>query len=90
MNMTPREASIEIELIAETIMALQSVQPKLVAQLFASLNRLQNEFVAPLHKQPKPRHPPSVPRIPPRRERAQTIIGIAPNVEPGRPLGRIE
>ena len=88
--MTPREASIEIELIAETIMALPNVQPKLVAQLFNSLNRLQNEFVAPLRKQPKPRHPPSVPRIPPKRERAQTIIGVAPNYEPGRQIGRLE
>jgi hypothetical protein len=97
MNMTPRDASIEIELIQQHIDRLLVrcrtadvfIVPTVLLDIKQRLGSLR-EFTHDLRKQLKPRHPPSVPRIPPRRERVQTIIGIAPNTEPGRPLGRLE
>ena len=85
--MTPREASIEIELIMETLMDLGVLpgQEKLVAQVFGSLGRLQDQFIAPMLQETKaPLHPPSFPHVPPRRERAQTIIGIGFDNSNGR------
>jgi hypothetical protein len=85
--MTPREASIEIELIMETLMDIGVLpgQERLVAQIFGSLGRLQDQFISPMRKQAnQPLHPPSWPHVPPRRERAQTIIGI------GQSNGRLE